>query len=841
MQGKGLLISFVFILVLALSGLCVGEPLVSNAPSGGGAESSSSDSSFHYPVNISPAGEVDPPIEKTQALDGTIIFSWIGRLYLSQKQEDGGLMEIEADNAIIWVSQEAYEQYEQNGEEAGVKDKGDFLSSGAIQAVYVCGDVVMTEGRRTIISDEVYYDFVGKKALIVEAQMRTYDTVRRIPIYVRAQRLRRVSANQFSAEGVVITSSEFYEPQISASVKKIVITETTSTDEREGQLSDRSLDAQMSDVRLKYKDTTIFYWPFLRSNLERPELPIKSLNAGYDSEYGSVLETRWYLWRLLGLREPEGTEGTLGIDYYGKRGVGVGVDIEYAREDYFGKLLGYIINDQGEDDLGRDDSRRNVKPPRELRGRFHWQHRHFLPYDWQLTSEVSYLSDKHFLESFYRGEFNVGKPQETLVHLKRIDDNWGLSILGKGRINRFVDELEELPSVEYHLTGESIFDDRFTLYSDNQWSRFRNLLSADTPGVSEEQFTFGYHRSEIDMPLFLGKARVVPFVAGTFGYDDGMGFRTNIDGMSVKSRETVYSGELGVRASNQYWKVYRNVKSKIWDLDQLRHVVRPYVSAVGYGHSDSSIEQRDTLSVGLSQRFQTKRGGSYGNKKLRYDKSAPEQRVVDWMRFDMAFTWVEDTGEASTAAPDRYLWNKPFIPLVDTYSTMVPVRDRRSSEIYGPRRNYISGDYIWRMSDTTAVLSDINYDIQSGVVQQYNIGFSRMRWPDLSYYVGSRYLRRLDNGLGEKGSNMFTFAATYVIDPRYTLVLSNQYDFDYGAGVLSELTLMRRYHRLNIGLTFSVDESRDRQSVVFSIWPQGVSELSFGPRRYMRLGESANY
>jgi hypothetical protein len=343
------------------------------------------------------------------------------------------------------------------------------------------------------------------------------------------------------------------------------------------------------------------------------------------------------------------------------------------------------------------------------------------------------------------------------------------------------------------------------------------------------------------MPLFLGKARVVPFVAGTFGYDDGMGFRTNIDGMNVKSRESVYSGELGVRASNQYWKVYRNVKSKIWDLDQIRHVVRPYFSAVGYGHSDSSIEQRDTLSVGLSQRFQTKRGGSDGNDKLRYRKSAPEQRVVDWMRFDMAFTWVEDTGKASTAAPDRYLWNKPFIPLIDTYSTMVPVRDRRSSEIYGPRRNYISGDYIWRMSDTTAVLSDINYDIQSGVVQQYNVGFSRMRWADLSYYVGSRYLSRLDNGLGEKGSNMFTFAATYVIDPRYTLVLANQYDFDYGAGVLSELTLMRRYHRLNIGLTFSVDESRDRQSVVLSIWPQGVSELSFGPRRYMRLGESANY
>jgi len=210
------------------------------------------------------------------------------------------------------------------------------------------------------------------------------------------------------------------------------------------------------------------------------------------------------------------------------------------------------------------------------------------------------------------------------------------------------------------------------------------------------------------------------------------------------------------------------------------------------------------------------------------------------MRLDVDVTFVNNSGDTASG-PDRLIWNKPFIPLVDRASTVVPTQDRRSSDIFGPRRNYLGADYALRISDTTALLSDLNYDLQSGVVQQFNIGFSRLRWPDLSYYIGSRYLRRLDNGLGEEGSNAFTFAATYVLDPRYTVVFSQQFDFDYGARIRSDITLIRRYHRLFYGLTFSADESLDRQAIVFSIWPQGVPELAVGPRRYMNVGGAAGF
>jgi len=283
-----------------------------------------------------------------------------------------------------------------------------------------------------------------------------------------------------------------------------------------------------------------------------------------------------------------------------------------------------------------------------------------------------------------------------------------------------------------------------------------------------------------------------------------------------------------------YWRVYPDVESQLWDLNRLRHVIQPRLTAVAYTQSDAVAEQRDTLNLGVSQRLQTKRG------------PADKLRTVDWMRLDVDFTWVNNSGDTS-AGPDRFIWNRPYIPLANSFtrtalapdgsvSRVLPPQDRRSSNIFGPTRNYIGADYLWQLSDTTAVLADLNFDMQSGVFQQFDIGFSRRCWPNLSYYIGSRYLKRFDNGYGQKGSNALTFAATYELDPRYTLVFSQQMDLDYGLNIRSDITVIRCYHRLYFALTYSADESLNQHAVVLSIWPQGVPEMAIGPSRYMGLG-----
>jgi len=792
---------------------------------------------FRYPINLAPAGDVAPKLESTRDPNDPnvpAVATVIGRFYMSQKQDErGGLLELQADNAVIFYSTEVLksDQEQPKPEEA--------LAKGAVRGIYLSGDVLMTKGLRTIRADELYYDFERTKAVVINAEMRSFNVKDGIPIYVRAKELRQVAENKFTAENVTLTTSEFHRPQISLDMSSIEITDTTTLDQQQGTTDKSSYDALMRNVRFKVYNKTLLRIPKMRSNLERPDIPLKSAHVGRSGRWGTMVETRWYLARILGLTEPEGTESTLALDHYSKRGTGGGVDIDYRRKDYFGRMVGYVIKDRGEDKLGRNTARKNLKPQRELRGRFLWQHRQFLPHNWQLTGEISYASDMNFIESFYRNEFNVGKQQETLLHLKRIEDNWGLSFLAKARINDFVNKLEELPTAEFHWTGQSFFGDRLTLYSDTQASRLRQRYAVTNPRTPrpgpQQFFSFATTRNEVDMPLTLGKTKVVPFVAGTVAYEDRMGYFREIDGGMGSASDDVWFGEMGVRASRQpFWRVFPDVKSRKWNLDQLRHLVRPHMTMVGYTQSESAAEQRDIINVGIAQRLQTKRG------------TGSRRRTVDWMRLNTDATWVNDSGSASAGA-DRFIWNRPFIPMINTDSDVVPQLDRRSSSMYGVRRNYIGADYSWRVTDTTAILSDMNYDMQSGVVQQMNIGVSRMRWPDLSYYIGSRYLRRitvLDPMTGMKlqeGSNSFVFAITYVLDPRYTVIISQEINFDYGATVGSEFTLLRRYHRMYWGLTFRADESLDERGIVFSIWPQGVPDLAVGPRRYMHAGGSSGY
>jgi len=642
-----------------------------------------------------------------------------------------------------------------------------------------------------------------------------------------------VAENRYEADTVIVTTSEFWTPQISLRAADIRFNDETGEPETpetaaEADASDNAFDLEMRKVRLKYNNLTIFAWPRIRANRERPDVPIRSVRVGYDTTYGATVETRWYLNRLLGLREPAGTESTLALDYYGKRGPGGGVEITYERENYFGSLLGYVINDHGEDRLSR--TRRDIEVPDDLRGRLRLQHRHYLPYGWQLTAEASYLSDENFLEQFYPTEYNVGKEQETLLYLKRIQDNWGLAFLGKTRTIEFFDQVEELPSAEYHLTGQSLFDERFTFFSDSQVSRYRYRVSSENPVRGpEEFFLFTGTRNELDLPLAVGTTKVVPFVAGTYGYDDGPGFHAGLDNEPATPENAVGIGEAGVRMSLQpYWSVYPEVRSRLWDLNQFRHIMAPSLTAVGYAATEVVADQRHTLDLQLAQRWQTKRG------------PADDLRTVDWLRWNTDFVWVDNAAPESARA-DRFLWNWPYVPLANRAGRQVPPLDRRATDLFGPRQDYASTDAALQVSDTTTLFGGVYFGLQTSALEQADLGFSRTVWPDLNYYVGTRYLRTYDAGEGPRSARILTFSATYVLDPRYTLVVSEQYDFVYGANITTDVTLIRKYHRVNLGVTFNISDALDDRRVFLSLWPEGVPELFFGQRRYLGVGASDVY
>ncbi|MFC1762012.1 hypothetical protein ACFL6U_08010 [Planctomycetota bacterium] len=777
-----------------------------------------------YSINVAPVG-VTPIQPEISLLDGgRTAVTVIGRFYIWWQIHDPEYdvvrkLDLHADHLVIFLV----------GNEPWFKTLGtsqQVIPSEIVQGIYLGGNVKMAEGSRSIQAEEVYYDLPGQRALAIDASLRTYDVRRKIPVYVYAQRLRQHAQDIFSAEGTVLTTSEFYRPQISLTSDKIIVMkDTTSVDAASGNQTDASFQVEMQDARFKLHDVTLLKLPKVQGDLDHPDAPLKGFSVGQDSLWGTSVETQWDLPKLLGLQGRPGADSTFHLDYYSKRGPGAGFDADYAEDNYFGKSIGYYIYDSGEDHLGRDASRRDLVPPDQNRGRLTLQHRHFLPYHWQVTAELSYLSDENFLEQYYRGEAQAGKEQETLLHSKRIENNWALSLLAKKRINDFADQLEELPSAQFNLAGQSLFDGLMTFYSNSYAGSLRQRYGENTvPGGTVQGYTFLGTRNELDLPLHVPRWQIVPFVAATLAYEDGDEFFADVQGNPIPSQQSVWSGEVGLRLTSQpIWRLFKDVQSRFWDLNEVRHVINPSVLAVAYTQDPEAASQRDLVRLGLSNRWQTKRG--VGKK----------QRTVDWIRLDIDFTWLDNPAE-TMGNSNELIWNAPQTPLLDRGSYTAPPADRRISNSYGPNRSYAGGNLVWRLTDTTAVLGGAYYDIMGGVVRKADVGVARVCWPDLTTYFGTRYLRDTDNHLGQIGSNMFTFAATYRLDPRYAMVFSNQYDFEYGENIRSDIAFIRKYHRLNYALTLSVDESLDRTSLVFSLWPQGIKELSLGLSRYAELG-----
>ncbi len=106
----------------------------------------------------------------------------------------------------------------------------------------------------------------------------------------------------------------------------------------------------------------------------------------------------------------------------------VGVNYNYNRRDARGNdysgygLASYVYDRLGEDRFGAD--RKDIPAPHD-RGRVLVRQKYSLPQDWELQFELSYLSDRNFLQEYYRDEFWAGKPQETLLYYASLPNATG--------------------------------------------------------------------------------------------------------------------------------------------------------------------------------------------------------------------------------------------------------------------------------------------------------------------------------------------------------------------------------------------------------------------------------
>lgn len=677
-----------------------------------------------------------------------------------------------------------------------------------ISSAYLEGDVVLTRGTRMIRAPQMYYDFEADRALALDVVMRAFTQNRDVPIYVRADEVRQLSTSDYFARRAKITTSEFAVPHVALGTEKVYITDRTPRNEKGEIIGIQAGTYKAYDTTMQVEGVPILYWPVAQGDFSEDTMAFKAIRTGYNNRFGAVLETRWYLFNLLGLQKPEGFDSTLKLDYFSKRGPGVGIDTDYVGENYYGLLRSYYIHDDGKDAIG---PLRSGYPPTENRGRVLWRHRQYLPQDWQLTLETSYLSDPNFLESYYRAEFENGKDQETVVYLLKRKGNWQFSTLANWRLNYWIALTEHYPDVVFSLIGEPLAD-AVTFYSEQRVSAVKYLQDNRRVFVNEDERadnTGNTHtdsrvdaREEIRVPLpEMGPIKITPYVMGR----DSAWSDTPHDG----GAQNRIFGAVGATGNMYLSRTYDEVESDLLNVHRLRHIIKPEVSVWGAADNlssnaispfDQGVETIDDFSgvtLGAKQRWQTKRGGP------------GRWRTVDWIILDVEAGFFTNPRNDQNTHGD-YIYSRPE----DSISV-----------------NFLATNVTYRVSESTALIYDAVWDLNRGSTGVMSVSLNVERDPRLSYFVGYRYIQ-------ESQDHLIGFGSNYRLNEKYTFAFREYYDLYFERNYSTQISLIKRWPRWYTAVTFDFDNALDEYGINLSIWPEGAPNFALGNKRLTGVAES---
>lgn len=776
-----------------------------------------------------------PNVEPAETPDGARVFVASGGVYFSQAGgPDAAMLEIRAEHAVVFPTEGGAETIFGEEEPAttqlaepspatpapatppsrideaaeAVLGLGQASKSGRLRAVYLEGDVILSLGNRFVRADRLYYDFEHDRALILDAVFRADVPAREIPLYVRAAEMRQLSAREFSADQARVTTSEFYTPSYHVGAERVYIRDLTKRDDEGRALGPAAGAYELRNTTLNVEGLPVSWWPYSRGTLEASETLLRRIATGYSSKRGYQFESGWYLFNLLGIQPPPGFDATLLLDYFSERGPAVGINVDYQREDYYGLLRTYFVYDDGEDTLGplrRDEE----VPSTATRGRALWRHRHYLPYDWELTLEAAYVSDANYMEEWEKREWFEGKEQETLIYLKRAKGVQALTFLANWRILDFTTQTEHLPELAYRRIGDT-FLSPVVLYHESRVGEVRYrpddrhaIQDYDYNNLSCTDLTFRTDaRQEAELPLKLGAFNIVPFgsVRGTYWDGQPLDEGTKWRGLGV----------YGLRGSTSFSRVFDDVRSRLLDVDRIRHIIKPDY-AVWWADSntrselttpfDYGIETIDAFygaMAGLRQTWQTKRG------------PADRRRTVD------LFILNFELGVFGNTDGRRDISN----------GFANPLRPENSRT-----RNYLAGEAIYRISDSTSLLYDFNFDLNDRSFDRHNIALAVERDPRLAYVLGARYAGDIEMSLLGGGWN-------YQLNEKHITAVRAWWDVDTGRVGEVTLSYVRKLPRWYVGVTLEYDNVDDDTSIMLSLWPEGIPEWALGSRRLTGLGRS---
>ena len=766
-----------------------------------------------------------------------------------------GPIDLTADEVVFWTDEASAQNF---GGEMTQAEEMPFQ-------VYLEGNVIIRQGTNVLRAKQAFYDVREEKALLLDAEIRTVmPSTGAINgnVRVHAQRLRQIARDTYQAQAAYMTTSPFVKPGYRMQASSIFIeprpeTAWWATDEREidpatGESIDApTLWATSLNNSFFVENVPVFYFPYMSAPAEDPNIPLRDIQFQSDQIFGQTFRTRWDIFKLTGLDRPPGTRWDLNLNYLSLRGPQIGSLEDYGGNGRFGLTGRYVgtgytsfIEDHGLDNLGGDRS--ILRPAQHARGGLlHRDRQDFTP-DTSLLTEISFLSDRNWLEEYRQLDFMTAKDYETDVFLRHLKDNWAGTVWGRARPYNYYTTTEWLPRGDLFGLAQPLLGGALT-WSSHTYAGYANQRIASQPTDSNDLYTVlpfegngsglvASTRQEIDMPFQLGPINFVPYALGEDTYW-GDAFH-NIDS-TIPLAGNIYSstqvdegslnrlyGSLGMRGSFEMWRAYPQVQSELFNLNGMAHKM---VFDANYSLSESSqplsaVPQYNEFNDNAQEQFQRRLlVNTWGG-------ALPEQ-------FDSRFFAVRSGAGASVTAPYNELvdnmnvlrmgWrhrlqtkvgpaNAPRIKNWMTLDLETSYFPNAARDNFGAPFGLYTGRYNWYVGDRTTVTASTLFDTFPNPEKLYSLGIMSQRSTRGSVFLGIRNIQ----GGTVLHSEILTASYSYVMSPKWISSVGTAYDLGIktNLGQSVQITRVGSDFLMNFGV--SVDPTRNNFGFSFSIQPR---------------------
>lgn len=350
----------------------------------------------------------------------------------------------------------------------------------------------------------------------------------------------------------------------------------------------------MRNVTLYVGNVPVFWWPYLYQPLRRDMS--YTLHPGYYSGWGFFTLSEW------NFPIADNWDGRLHVDFRDQRGLAFGLDTNYRfgpNDQSWGRFSSYFAPDSTPPTITVGGNKDKVTSDRY---RVSIQDRVYLTDDLWANININKISDVDMLRDFLPNEYRLDPQPDNVGSLTQWDKYYTLSLVYRKQLNNFNDVTEQLPSLALDVNRHAVTEGSNLFYDgDTSYARMRlALASGSTLPNYEYNRVDSYH--ELIYPMEFWKfLSFVPRIGLRGDYYSQQGaFQTNVNDITVQTllpnntlvstvQQTVtnklvthgaiFRGVVdgGFESSFKLSKEYPNVESRDWGLDDLRHVIQPYM------------------------------------------------------------------------------------------------------------------------------------------------------------------------------------------------------------------------------------------------------------------------